>query len=437
MAGDWISIWDLAQEQWPQKPRFFASRLLNYSILHDLPRRVGDVMGVIGSDVERLYNISVNSPNVDRIAKEVYLSHSLITSHIESKRFNPDDRYLPRRPRQEEYLITKVSAPVAYLPVGDQSTSASEEQRLNYFARMGIPYGVLKKKGIPIALDYRQNLIIDREAPQVKELAKKRFAEDAVELPVHLADLSHDPALKEAPCRVGSINSEEALLWNVFRSLLRENGLKYFLSAATLYPGNQEVAPDERISAAWFWGMNDRGSTFLPMTQASEQIGDSPERPTVPGLILLGINQFMLIEGRFGSTFPTCPYLKAEQCPGTTACQWWTAKAGVPTQLPSFVERQDIPRTCGRHFHLTRLYLLLKAMSANPTMGSGRLVAIIDEHQEAGSLNRKLYLDFVKNLAPEEQSRFILTSWQRLKERLPFEPRFEELHREMKEKWGL
>lgn len=427
MSGDWISIWDLAQEQWPTKPRFFASRLLNYSILNDLPRRVGDVMGAIGGDVEKLYNISVNSPNVDKIAREVLLSHSLISSHIESRRFNPEDRYLPRRPRQEEYLLNRTTNQVTYLQVGDDSTSAAEAQRLNYFSRMSIPYGVVKKRGIPVALDYRQNLIIDREAPQVKEIARKHFSEDAVALP----DGS------EVPSKLGSINSEEALLWNVFRSLLRENGLKYFLNAVTIYPMGQEVAPDERISAAWFWGMNDRGSTFLPLKEASEQIGDSPDRPTTPGLILLGINQFMVVEGRYGSTFSTCPYLKQEQCPGTSACSWWTAKNGIPQHLPSFVERQDITRTCGRHFHLTRLYLQLKAMSNNPTMGSGRLVAVIDENQEAGSLNRKLFLDFIKNLPPEEQSRFILTSWQKIKEKLPFEPRFEELHREMKEKWGL
>ena len=59
-SGDWISIWELAQRNWPQKPRYYASRLLNYSILHDLPRVVGEIIEAIGGDTARLYNISVN-----------------------------------------------------------------------------------------------------------------------------------------------------------------------------------------------------------------------------------------------------------------------------------------------------------------------------------------------------------------------------------------
>lgn len=427
MPGDWISIWALAQEQWPQKPRFYASRLLNYAILHDLPRQLGDVQAAITGDPEKLYNISVNSPNVDRIAREVFLSHSLMKSHIESRRFNAEERYLPRRPRQEEYLLSEPATPVTYIPVGDGSQSEAELRRLSYFNRMGIPYGVLKKKGIPVALDFKNNLIVDREAAPLKEASRKHYAEDVLEL----------PAGAEPPSKLGSINSEEALLWNVFRFLLRENGLKYFLTAETLYPATGELAPEERISGAWFWGMNDRGSSFMPLLQAAEQIGDTPEKPTVPGLVLLGINHFMLIEGRFGSTLPTCPFLKNEQCPGTGSCSWWQSKGGIPSALPTFVERNDIQRTCGRHFHLTRLYLLMKAMSAQGTLGSGVMVVLIDEHQEAGQLNKKLFMDFLKNVPPEEHNRFFLTSWQKIRERLPLEPRFEELQREMREKWGL
>ncbi|MFM7201713.1 MAG: hypothetical protein ACKO6N_13065 [Myxococcota bacterium] len=427
MPGDWISIWAIAQEQWPQKPRFYASRLLNYAILHDLPRQVGDVSAAIGGDPEKLYNISVNSPNVDRISREVFLNHSLMKSHIESRRFNAEERYLPRRPRQEEYLLNEPTTPVTYIPVGDGTQSEVELRRLSYFNRMGIPYGVLKKKGIPVAIDFKLNLIVDREAAALKEVSRKHYAEDALEL----------PGGAEPPSKLGSINSEEALLWNVFRFLLRENGLKYFLTAETLYPAATELAPEERISGAWFWGMNDRGTHFMPLSQASEQIGDAAEKPTVPGLVLLGINHFMMIEGRFGSTLPTCPFLKNEQCPGTAGCGWWQAKGGIPSALPTFVERNDIQRTCGRHFHLTRLYLLMKAMSTQGTLGTGVMVVLIDEHQEAGQLNKKLFMDFLKNVPAEDHHRFFLTSWQKIRERLPLEPRFEELQREMREKWGL
>ncbi len=425
MSGDWISIWELAQIRWPQKPRFFASRLLNYSILNDLPRKVGDVMSAIGGDTERLYNISVNSPNVDRISREVLLSESLIRSHLDSRRFNPHERYLPRRPRQEEYLLAKPATPYTF--TSSTPDAVDLEERSHYFARMGIPYGLTRKKRQPVALDYRQNLLVDRDAPQIREVAKRRFPDDAVEV----------PAYADVPSRLGYIHSEEALLWNVFRSLIRENGMKYFLTAPTLFGNQEEVAPEERVSAAWFWGMNDRGSHFLPMMAASDGLGEPTDRRTVPDLILLGINQFMLIEARFNTTFPSCPWLRHDQCLGTDACHYWNPRTGIVRHLPTFQERNDVSRTCGRHFQLTRLYLMLKAMSANPSMGDGRLVVIVDEQQEAGNINRKLFMDFVRNLPQEEQHRLVLTSWQAIKRRLPVEPRYEELHREFRDKWGI
>lgn len=427
MSDDWISIWELAEELWPDKPRYFASRLLNYSILQDLPRKVGDVMGVIGGDVERLYNISVNSPNVDKLAREVFLSSAVIRSHIESKRFNPEERYLPRRPRQEEYLVSRSTPEVKLLQVGDASSSSAELTRLSYFGRLNIPYAVTRKKGIPVALDYRNNLIVDKDAPAIREQARRRYSDEAVLLPEGA----------EAPSRLGSINSEEAMLWNVFRTLMRENGLKYFCATPTLWPPSKVVFPDERVSAAWFWGMNDRGGSFQPLLQAAEQIGDPLERAIVPSIILLGINQFLMVDCRYGSTFPSCPMLKQETCPGTKECSWWKSKAGIPAGLPGFIDRNDIPRTCGRHFHLMRLTLLMKVLSSNPTLGAGRLVVLIDENQEAGSLNRKLFLDFVKHLPAEEQGRFAMTSWQRLRTQLPYDSRYEELHREFKEKLGI
>lgn len=425
-SGDWISIWELAKKNWPQKPRYYASRLLNYSILHDLPRVVGDIMGAIGEDTERLYNISVNSPNVDRISKEVFLSESFIKSHIESRRFSPEERYLPRRPRQEEYLISKPASPYMFFPPGE-GLPLAEEDRLNYFARMGIPYGVTRKRKIPVALDYRQNLLIDRESPQVKEIARKLYSKDSVDVPEGA----------EPPSVLGCINSEDALIWNVFRTLMRENGMHYFLNTPTIFPGDAAVARDERISAAWFWGMNDRGSSFLPMETASEGMKEPPELQTVPSLLLLGINQFIIVEGRYASLFSACPMLRQNECPGIGRCHFWHEDGGIPTEIRSFVERDDIPRTCGRHFQLMRLYLLLRAMTDVPSMGEGLLVAVIDENQQAGSINRKLFADFLRNIEPERHQHLVLTSWQNIKSMIPFEPKFEELHREFREKWGI
>lgn len=380
LSGDWVSIWDLAVEYWRQKPRFFASRLLNYSILNDLPRKVGDVMGAIGGDAERLYNISVNSPNVDRISKEVFLSLSLIRSHLESGRFNPEDRYLPRRPRQEEYLITKPADPVQYMPVGDGATPIPAEDRLNYFARMGIPYGITRKKKQPVALDYRQNLLLDRDSPQIKRMAENQFGVDTVVLPEGVAP----------PSRLGSINSEQVLLWNVFRTLIREEGMHYFLDAPTIWPADDNVALDERISAAWFWGMNDRGSNFLPLESALKSMNEPEGEVTTPDLILLGINRFIIVETRFASTVPSCHFLRRGQCPGSEGCTYWNKESGISRHLLRFVERQDLQRTCGRHYHLMRLFLLMKAISEVQSMGDGRLLIVIDDAQQAGQSNRKL-----------------------------------------------
>jgi len=428
VSGDWISIWELAEQHYPEKPRFFASRLLNYSILNDLPRRTGDVLAAIGGDTERLYNISVNSPNVDRISRHVFLSLSLITSHIESRRFDPKERYLPRRPRQEEYLITKPSNPYASLPFGDGEL-AGANGRLNYFARMGIPFTLTRRRRYPVALDYRQNLLVDREAPQVKVMAEKLYPESAIELPEGA----------DVPSRLGSINSEEALLWNVFRTLIREDGMHYFLKASTIFPGGDAlVAPEERMSAAWFWGLNDRGSEFVPMVNAFKELGEEGDDRTIPNLTLLGINHFLLIEARYGRNFATCPKKRNGECPGREGCLYWTnTEAGIPAYFPHYVKRGNLDRTCGLHYQLTRLYLLAKAMEKVPSMGTGLVVSIIDEKQDVGKLNRKLFLDFIRHFEPEIQQRFILTSWQRIRDNVPLEPRYEELHRELREKWGI
>lgn len=425
VQGQWKSIWEVACERWSQKPRFYASRLLNYAILTSLPRKVGEVLESVGGDRERLYNIAVNSPNVDRISREVYLSDAIVESHIDGRRFDPEERYLPRRPRHEEYLLSKPAEPLHYLPVG--TGSEGDDARLKYFARMAIPYGVHKKSGRPVALDYRDNLLLDKDLPQIKHEAEATYK---------LSHLNLPPDASAAPSKLGDIFNPKALLWNVFRSLMRvEGGFQHFLNAPTLNPSDGVIGGDERISAAWFWGMNDRGSDFLPMQQSSDLLGEPADFRAVPDLLLLGINHFYLIEATFASTFFSCPYLAHDRCMGTEGCHYWTSKISIPPNIPRFVKRDDLKRTCGRHFQLTRLYLLLKAMGTNPSMRDGRLVCVIDGEGEVGELNRKLFSNFVKNLQPQERQHLLLTSWQQIAQSIPVVEEFEDLHREFREKW--
>lgn len=425
MQAQWKSIWDISCERWAQKPRYYASRLLNYAILTGLPRRVGDVLEAVGGDVERLYNIAVNSPNVDRISREVFLSEAIVSSHIDGRRFDAEERYLPRRPRHEEYLLNKPAQPLHYLPVGTGSND--DDPRLQYFGRMAIPYGVHKRSGRPVALDYRDNLLLDRELPQIKVEADKLYRRGQLNLP---------PDYEGDPSKLGEIFNAKALLWNVFRSLMKaDGGLQYFLAAQTLNPEKSTIGGDERISAAWFWGMNDRGSEFVPMIQASDSLGEPAGLRAIPDLLLLGINHFYLVEASFASTFFTCTYLAHERCPGTDACHYWTSEGGFRNHIPRFDKKEDVRRTCGRHFQLSRLYLMLKAMSTNPSMRDGRLVCIIDEEGETGELNAKLFSNFVRQLQPQERHHLLLTSWQKVARAIPVIDEFEDLHREFREKW--
>jgi hypothetical protein len=212
------TLWQFCagQDRWSGGGRPVCSRVLNFICerdyrevwLADADRREIDC--AFRSNEGVLFRWSVSSAQVDFIGQKLWVNDRLLLAFLESRRFDVNTTYNPNRYQREAWYrsIRTLSAggsPSAAEPPLAAAEEASPPPGLSLMDGAGRRY-VLSDTGVKVFPDYRDNLIIDRDDPAAAEQA---------------AHWKYTRGLVKGLSYLGSENSEDALTWNVFRTLMQ------------------------------------------------------------------------------------------------------------------------------------------------------------------------------------------------------------------------
>jgi hypothetical protein len=204
------------QDRWGGGLRPVCSRILNFICLCDY-REVwltdadrGEISGEFRTNESVLFRWSVSSVYVDFVGMKLRVNGLHLLSFLESRRFAVDTTYNPdryvRRGWYEKIKLLSADSPVSAFEQSDVrgvEVSSSDAQILLDDA--GRPF-IVSDTGVRVFLNFKDNLIIDQNATEVADQA---------------AHWKYNRGLVKGLSYLGSENSEDALTWNVFRTLMK------------------------------------------------------------------------------------------------------------------------------------------------------------------------------------------------------------------------
>lgn len=116
-------------------------------------------------------------------------------------------------------------------------------------------------------------------------------------------DLLRRIALVKRESRIARDNSEDALTWNVFRFLEKENLLSKYLSKFSKV--------EERNIEIMYWSYSQiEKTTWSPLVQARKEFERNPDKGSEPDLIIKSDKTLFIIEAKLNATNNTVPSSK-------------------------------------------------------------------------------------------------------------------------------
>lgn len=267
---------------------------------------------------------------------------------------------------------------------------------------------VCSRGGVPVYTDYRENIIVDSNHPILAWKANK----DRLRPSWFPLDIQKD--FPGGLPKLGSMHSEDALTWNVFRMLQLKNKIQCL---------TEIFNPSLDIYRVWFWG-HDAGHES-PKTDAEiqdilnqmEPWGENGvKQQTEPDVILCGNRHVVMVECKLGE-------------PDKKVKAWQRSSTGMRREYAVFIQERrfklfvdsfDYERDGNRFYQLFRNYLLGAAIASrwNTEFSLLAIVNALNSNRD-GRSHRDEFNSFRSVLA-EPSNTFIIT-WQQLWEALPRE----------------
>src|SRR4030042_2395731 len=179
---------------------------------------------------------------------------------------------------------------------------------------------IFSRGGVPVYTDYKENIIIEPDHPILAWKANK----DRLRPSWFPENLQRD--FPEGFPKLGSVHSEDALTWNVFRSLQLKHRIQCFANI---------FAPEMDTPQIWFWGhdSNSQSKEIDPEIQGilnqMEPWGNNGERKqTESDLILRGKRQLVIVECKLGK-------------PEAKLRAWQRSSKGMRPEYAVFIKQQD------------------------------------------------------------------------------------------------
>jgi len=202
---DPVTLWNFCQTQkrWNSKGRVLCSRILNFICRHKyrnvLVSKKDEILKRFKENEHVLYRWSLNSSYVDYVAGNLLIDSDELLSFLKDKCFDPDVTYNPDRYTRNDWFFN-----IALVETDDRLKSAGTTEKKSY---------VISETGVKVFKDFRDNLITDRDEEEVIKQGNSWLYSRG-----NVKGLSY----------LGSENSEDALTWNVFRTLMKEPLEKWF-----------------------------------------------------------------------------------------------------------------------------------------------------------------------------------------------------------------
>jgi hypothetical protein len=267
--------------------------------------------------------------------------------------------------------------------------------------------------GVEVYTDYRENIIVDPDHPVLAWKANKdRF--DPKLFPAKVRD-----AFPEGLPRIGSQHSEDALSWNVFRSL--QLGQKLSLVGHSSIQGQD-------FDAVYFWGRDAHQRSEQIHSEIQNTLNEMEpwgengvQQQTETDVMLRGERHIIMIESKLGE--PDKP-LRA----------WCRSRSGMRPEYRVFLSRVEEARgeplfsPCfdydnhgNRFYQLFRNYLLGAALSLKWRTAFSLLAIVNSLNSNLCGRRHEEEFGLFRCVLAQPSNAFLIT-WQQIWEHLPSHP---------------
>ena len=272
---------------------------------------------------------------------------------------------------------------------------------------------IQSKSGVPVYTDYKENIVVD---PDNRVLAWKASKD---RFPRCRFGPEMKKAFPEGLPRIGSRHSEDALSWNLFRSLQLAGKLPFAGDFAT---------PGEDFEEVYFWGRDAHQGSQQIDPEIQELLNEMEpwgrngiRQQTETDVMLRGKRHIIMIESKLGK-------------PGEAKERWCRSKPGMRPQYRTFLERVekergdplfspsfDYEKDGNRFYQLFRNYLLGAALSLKWKTEYSLLAIVNSLNCNLGGRSHQDEFDSFGSLLVHPSNAFLIT-WQQIWERLRSEP---------------
>ena len=263
---------------------------------------------------------------------------------------------------------------------------------------------VCSRGGGLVYTDYQENIIVDHDHPILRWKAnKERFSPN-------LFSLETRNQLPEGLPRIGSQHSEDALSWNILRSLQLENKLHLITDM---------IMPEMNVEIVYFWQHDTRhwseqiDPEIQDILNKMEPWGrNGIKQQTETDVILRGRSHIIMVENKLG-------------IPGEIVRAWCRSRPGMRHEYKAFMEELkkrdvklfndsfDYQRDGNRFYQLFRNYLLGAALSLKWNARFSLLAIVNSLNSNLDGRSHEEEFGRFQSLL-EESSNAFLTTWQQI-----------------------
>ncbi len=182
---------------------------------------------------------SVSSPHVDFVGKKLEVNDKHLLSYLGTRRFVVDTTYNPNRwVRRAWYLKIRLLSVSSLVSTFGSSEARNVEVPLSDPQVLLDDAGrsiVVSDTGVKVFSNFKDNLIIDQDDAEVANQA---------------GHWKYNRGLVKGLSKLGSENSEDALTWNVFRTLMKLPARIWLAAVLAPIPFDDEECRDAVLN---FW----------------------------------------------------------------------------------------------------------------------------------------------------------------------------------------
>jgi len=253
---------------------------------------------------------------------------------------------------------------------------------------------ISSSSGVPVYTDYKENIIVEPEHSILAWKANK------------------DRLRHSGLPKLCSVHSEDALTWNVFRTLQIKNRIQCLTNI---------FAPGIDPYQIWFWG-HDASKQSEKIDREIQDIlnqmepwgKDGLKQQTEPDVILRGKRQIVMVECKLGKTRQE---VKA----------WRRSSTGMRREYAVFMKEQgfklfndsfDYERDGNRFYQLFRNYVLGAALASKWNTGFSLLVIVNALNSNFEGRSHQDEFDSFRAVLADPSNAFLIT-WQQIFNALP------------------